>query len=176
VSYTYRTIVPEEWDRRRRYQFLTSAILSRPVGWISTVSAAGVPNLAPLSWFNTVCADLVMVMIAIGRRKGRYKDASANIRETSEFVVNVVTESVAARMVQTGADYPPKVGEFDAVGMTPIPSVQVSPPRVAESPVRGALSSYSMRSPCSFLSYPLSASTWRVASGRPRWTSGLLPP
>lgn len=135
AKYSYRTIVPEQWDRRRRYQFLISAIVPRPIGWISTVSATGLPNLAPFSWFNAVCADPVMVMIAIGRRQGRHKDTSANIRDTRQFVVNVVTEAVADRMVKTSAEYPPETDEFETAGLTPIPSVQVAPARVAESPV-----------------------------------------
>ena len=38
-------------------------------------------------------------------------------------------------MNQTSANYAADVSEFDAVGLTPLPSIKVRPPRVAESPI-----------------------------------------
>lgn len=135
APFTFETVRCEDWDRRQRYRFLTSAIVPRPIGWISTVSSAGVLNLAPFSWFNTICADPVMVMIAVGRRGGTMKDTAVNIRDTREFVVNVATQPTATQMVQSSADYPPEVSEFEAAGLTAVASMEVRPPRVAESPV-----------------------------------------
>ena len=76
-----------------------------------------------------------MLMAAIGKRKGQMKDTSANIRDTGEFVVNVVGEACAEKMVQSSADYAPEVSEFEAAGLTPLPSEVVKPARIAESPV-----------------------------------------
>lgn len=134
-AFTFESVRCDEWDRRQRYRFLISAVVPRPIGWISTMSAAGVLNLAPFSWFNTVCADPVMVVIAIGRRRGVPKDTAANIRELGEFVVNVATRAVADQMVRTSVEYGPEVNEFERAGLTPIPSREIQPPRVAESPV-----------------------------------------
>jgi len=117
------------------YKLFLTAVVPRPIGWISTVSRDGVRNAAPFSWFNAICADPFMVMISIGRRKGAMKDTAVNIRDTEEFVVNVATARTAEAMVRTSADYPFGVSEFEAVGLTPIPSEVVRPDRIAESPV-----------------------------------------
>lgn len=135
MSEAYRQIDLAALSRGEAYKLFISAIVPRPIGWISTRSAAGVDNLAPFSWFNSVCGDPLMVMIAIGKRRGEQKDTTANIRATGEFVVNVAVESCAAQMVQSSADYPPDVSEFDATSLHRLPSVSVQPPRVAESPI-----------------------------------------
>lgn len=134
-TFNFETVACEDWAPRIRYRFMISSILPRPIGWISTRSADGVNNLAPFSWFNSICADPVMVMIAIGRRAGEQKDTARNIRETGEFVFNLASEPLLQRMVQTSADHPPEVSELEHVGLTPLPSVDVAPPRVAESPI-----------------------------------------
>jgi flavin reductase (DIM6/NTAB) family NADH-FMN oxidoreductase RutF len=122
-------------DSASAYKLFITAIVPRPIGWISTLSKDGVANAAPFSWFNAVCGDPLMVMAAVGKRKGAAKDTTTNIRDTGEFVVNVATESNAAKMVQSSADYPASVSEFDAAGLTPLPSQRVKPSRIAESPI-----------------------------------------
>ena len=59
----------------------------RPIGWISTVSAAGIANLAPYSFFNAVAEKPHYVVIG----SGGVKDTLSNIRETKEFVCNLAT-------------------------------------------------------------------------------------
>jgi flavin reductase (DIM6/NTAB) family NADH-FMN oxidoreductase RutF len=132
---TYRSIDLTQLQRGPAYNLFTTAIVPRPIGWISTVSKGGIPNAAPFSWFNAVCGDPPMVMVAVGKRKGAMKDTSTNIRDTGEFVVNVATEDNAARLVQSSADDPPEVNEFQAAGLTPLPAEVVKPQRIAESPV-----------------------------------------
>ena len=74
--------------------------------------------------------------IGIGNRKpGQAKDSRANIRETGEFVVNLVAESNAEAMNITGIEFDSSVDELEQAGLTPAPSVRVKPPRIAESPV-----------------------------------------
>ena len=131
----FKTVDLAGMDRADGYKLFITAIVPRPIGWISTISADGVPNAAPFSWFNAVCGDPLMLMAAIGKRKGQMKDTSANIRDTGEFVVNIVDEVCAEKMVQSSADYAPEVSEFDAAGLTPLPSEVVKPARIAESPV-----------------------------------------
>jgi flavin reductase (DIM6/NTAB) family NADH-FMN oxidoreductase RutF len=63
------------------------------------------------------------------------KDTLRNISATGEFVVNVVSEEFAEQMNITSAEFPPGVDEFEAAGLTAIPSDLVKPPRVAESHV-----------------------------------------
>lgn len=131
-----------EWDPSDRsatanYFFLTSAVAPRPIAWVTTQGPdGGVVNVAPFSWFQTVCADPPTVMIAIGDRKGGDpKDTLRNIQATGEFVVNAATRDTVDAMVATSGDLPPDVSEAEAVGLSLVPSRAVAPPRIAESPV-----------------------------------------
>ena len=103
----------------------------RPIGWISTQSAAGALNLAPYSFFNA----FNYVPPIVGFASIGYKDTVRNVEETGEFVWNLATRSLAEAMNQSCAAVPPEVDEFALAGLTPQASSQVAPPRVAESPV-----------------------------------------
>jgi flavin reductase (DIM6/NTAB) family NADH-FMN oxidoreductase RutF len=103
----------------------------RPIGWISTQSAAGALNLAPYSFFNA----FNYVPPIVGFASIGYKDTVRNVEETGEFVWNLATRSLAEAMNQSCAAVPPEVDEFQLAGLTPLASTQVAPPRVAESPV-----------------------------------------
>lgn len=117
------------------YPWLTSTVIPRPIGWASTISAGGVPNLAPFSFFNALSGEPPYLMISVGRRAGAAKDTLANILATNEFVINIVGEHVATHMNLTSGNYAPHVDEFAVSGLTPAPSVKVKPPRVAEASV-----------------------------------------
>jgi flavin reductase (DIM6/NTAB) family NADH-FMN oxidoreductase RutF len=103
----------------------------RPIGWISTQSAAGALNLAPYSFFNA----FNYVPPIVGFASIGYKDTVRNVEATGEFVWNLATRSLAEAMNQSCAAVPPEVDEFQLAGLTPLASTQVAPPRVAESPV-----------------------------------------
>lgn len=103
----------------------------RPIGWISTRSAAGILNLAPYSFFNAFNYTPPIVGFAsIG-----YKDSLRNIEETGEFAWNLVTSPLAERMNQTCAAVPPEVDEFALASLTPQAGKMIGAPMVAESPV-----------------------------------------
>ncbi len=116
------------------YKLLVGSIVPRPIGFISTISPEGVANLAPFSFFNAVCADPPVVCFSVGNRFPP-KDTIANVRANGEFVVNIVNEAIAERMNLCAGDYPVGISEFDVAGLTPQPSVLVSPPCVLESPM-----------------------------------------
>ncbi len=103
----------------------------RPIGWIATRDAAGRFNLAPYSFFNAFA--YTPPIIAFGSSGA--KDTLRNARETREFVWNLATMPLAAQMNQTSAAAAPGVSEFELAGLTPVPSMRVAAPRVAESPV-----------------------------------------
>src|SRR5690606_38273062 len=63
-----------ELSARERYQLLTSLVVPRPIGWISTRSVDGTPNLAPFSYFMAVSPTPFLVAASIGSRAGRPKD------------------------------------------------------------------------------------------------------
>lgn len=112
-------------------------VAPRPIGWISTVSADGIVNLAPYSFFNAVSDRPPMVMFAANGRHsdGLHKDSMKNVHETREFVCNLATWELRDAMNQSAAQVGRDVDEFALAGLTPAPSELVKPPRVAESPV-----------------------------------------
>ncbi len=129
-------IDPNDHNPQLIYQLMTSVIVPRPIAWVSTLSRDGVLNLAPFSFFNGITSKPPLLSIAVSRRRGIRKDTAHNASSTGQFVVNVVTEPHLDKMVETSADHPPDVDEFASVGLTPIDSVVVKPPRVAEAPVQ----------------------------------------
>ncbi|WP_372658085.1 flavin reductase family protein [Hydrogenophaga sp.] len=103
----------------------------RPIGWVSTLGADGVANLAPYSFFNAFnYTPPIVGFSSIG-----YKDSVRNIEATGEFVWNLVTRPLAEAMNQTCASVPPEVDEFALAGLTPAASRIVRAPHVLESPV-----------------------------------------
>lgn len=133
----YTTLIPAEREHRENYKTLVSCVVPRPIAFVSTVAANGILNLAPFSFFNAVSAKPPAVMFAPARKRdGVEKDTLANVREAGEFVVNLVPHDIGVAMNQSSYPYPPAVSEFEAVGLTPLASEFVRPPRVAESPVQ----------------------------------------
>ncbi len=113
-----------------------ACVAPRPIGWISTVSAKGVANIGPYSFFNGVAADPPQVMVcANGHQPHGPKDTLANIRDTGEFVVNVATWDLRHAMNTTSLACPPEEDEFALAGLTQTPSRLVAPPRIGESPI-----------------------------------------
>lgn len=110
---------------------LNSIVAPRPIGWISTVSADGVRNLAPFSFFNLYAYRPPIV----GFTAVRFKDSIANVQATGEFVWNLVTRPQAEAMNASSAEVPADVDEFVLAGLDGIPSTLVAPPRVAGAPV-----------------------------------------
>jgi flavin reductase (DIM6/NTAB) family NADH-FMN oxidoreductase RutF len=118
------------------YKLLVSTVTPRPIAWVVSQDANGVLNAAPFSFFNAFAGDPPVVGIGIGSHKpGRPKDTRANIRETRQFVVNLVSEETAEAMNVTGIEFDHGVNELMQAGLTTLPSVRVKPPRIAESPV-----------------------------------------
>lgn len=113
-------------------------VAPRPIGWISSLDTDGRRNLAPYSFFNAIADAPPMVLYSSnGRKTGpdpERKDTAANIRATGEFVVNVVPYALRDAMNRSSAPFAAGVDEFDAAGLTPAPSHEVAPPRVAEAP------------------------------------------
>jgi flavin reductase (DIM6/NTAB) family NADH-FMN oxidoreductase RutF len=103
----------------------------RPIGWISTRNSAGHFNLAPYSFFNAFAYTPPI----IGFASTGAKDTLRNAQETGEFVWNLATMPLAAKMNQTAASIPREVSEYDIAGLSPLPSTLVAAPRVGESPV-----------------------------------------
>ena len=92
--------------------------------------------MSPYSYFNAVAHDPPTLCIGICKnRDGRNKDTLNNIEETGEFVVNIISDWMVESANHTCGAFPPEVDEMAVVGLTPLPSEVVAPPRVAESAV-----------------------------------------
>ena len=137
-------VLISQLSHRETYSILLHSVAPRPIGWVSSVSASGQPNLAPFSFFNCVSVDPPMLAFSPGLRApkdvpfnphGEPKDTLRNIRETKEFVVSVVTYDLREHMNATSGEYDATVNEFELAKLKPVASQVVRPPRVAESPV-----------------------------------------
>jgi flavin reductase (DIM6/NTAB) family NADH-FMN oxidoreductase RutF len=119
-----------------RYKLMAASITPRPIAWITSQSQAGARNAAPYSFFGMMGAEPPLVAIGLMRRPdGSYKDSAANIIETGEFVVNLVSEEDAAAMNVTCIDSPPGEDEIALADVAVAPSSIVIPPRIASAPV-----------------------------------------
>lgn len=108
-----------------------AVMVPRPIGWISTVSAAGIANLAPYSFFNAFSDGPHYVAFGSGGRK----DTLRNVEETGEFAFNLATFSLREAMNASSATLPPHVDEFELARLTKVPCQLIKAPRVGESPV-----------------------------------------
>lgn len=125
-----REFTTAETDPGRLALTLKAVVVPRPIAWISTVSADGVTNLAPHSFF-TVASEVppIVQFTSIGS-----KDTLANVEQTGEFVVCLAGRELLAEVNRSGTNYPPEVSEFEELGIETEPSGKVTPPRVRRSP------------------------------------------
>jgi len=128
-------IVAATLEAEAVYKLLTGIVVPRPIAWVTTISAAGIVNLAPFSAFTFVSNKPPMVGINIGRKAGARKDTSRNILETGEFVVNIGDETMIEAIHESAVEYPPDVSEVEVLGLDTAPSQQVRPPRLAAAPI-----------------------------------------
>jgi flavin reductase (DIM6/NTAB) family NADH-FMN oxidoreductase RutF len=134
TSRDFVSVRPQELSGRDRYDLLTSLVVPRPIGWISTRSPQGLPNLAPFSYFAALASSPLLVGASIGSRRGEPKDTLRNARETGAFCVNVCSEDLLEAMNLTSGEYPPSVDEFALTGLTPVGGEVVGAPWVGEAP------------------------------------------
>ena len=133
---SFRTILAESLDPAHALALLTGGVGPRPIALASTVSPAGVRNLAPFSFFNVFGSNPPMVGFAPNRRgrDGTVKHTYLNATATGEFVIAAVTWAMVQQMNVASAEYPEGVDEFGPSGLTPLPALRVRPALVAESP------------------------------------------
>lgn len=131
---------PADLRAADRYKLLIGLIVPRPIALVSTISADGRTNLAPFSFFCGVGSEPMMLAFCPALDgKGQDKDTLRNALlpadgGTGEFVVNVVTESIARQVAAAAEELPYGQSEFGLTGLTPMPSSLVRPPRVAQCP------------------------------------------
>ena len=119
------------------YNLLIGLIAPRPIAWITSKNLEGKLNAAPFSAFNYVGIDPPIVAVGVANRPGPGvvgKDTAQNIRNTREFVINVVTEELAHAMNICAIDFPAGINELEIANLNTSPSTIVSVPRIAECP------------------------------------------
>ncbi|HXH01981.1 MAG TPA: flavin reductase family protein [Candidatus Competibacteraceae bacterium] len=122
-------------SKQERYKLLVSFIVPRPIALVTTRSLSGINNAAPMSFFNVFGDDPAIIILGIQHRPdGRPKDTTQNIRDSGEFVVNLVDEPIAQKMITCSIEFPPDVDELKAAGLTLEPSVTIGPGWIAEAP------------------------------------------
>ena len=62
---------------------------------------------------------------------GGAKDTTLNIRDTGEFVVNLVDEPIAEAMNLCAIDFPPEISEIEVAGLDLAAERAIAPPRIA---------------------------------------------
>ena len=134
-------IAMEHLTHMQKYWLITGSVGPRPIALVTSLSEAGHCNAAPFSAFNYMGEDPPLFVIAVDRygeeshRPGEMKDTLKNIVERNEFVVNMVDEALADRMVLCATDYPEHVSEAEAVGFELTPSSTIAVPRIADAPI-----------------------------------------
>ncbi|MFD8999563.1 flavin reductase family protein [Streptomyces sp. NPDC059582] len=126
-----------ELDATHAYKLLVGSIIPRAVAWVSTVSTEGVANLAPISFFTAVGRKPPMVSLTLQPQADgvTLKDTFVNIRDTGEFVTNLVTLPQAHVMHDSAFAFDRDVDEFEALGLGKEPSQVVRAPRVEGAPI-----------------------------------------
>jgi flavin reductase (DIM6/NTAB) family NADH-FMN oxidoreductase RutF len=129
-------IDPATIPPREMYKLLIGAVVPRPIAWVMSLSATGVPNLAPFSYFTIASSDPpILLFCPQPRPDGSPKDTLRNVRETGAFTIHIVSEALVAPMNQTSASLPPGMSEVEWAGLATIPGTQIAVPRLADAPV-----------------------------------------
>src|SRR6185437_11067086 len=89
------------------YRLLVGVVTPRPIAWVTTLSPAGVVNLAPFSFFNAFGANPPIVIFSPTlRRDGSKKDTLINLESLGEFVLNAATAPLAEQVNLTSKEIP----------------------------------------------------------------------
>ena len=131
MPFEHRTVFRTGDEDVDAYRLMTAVVVPRPIAWVSTLSADGVVNLAPHSFYTVACANPPIVQFtSVGA-----KDTLRNAEATGEFVVNLAHGPLLHAVNDSSAPFAPDAGEADALGIAMEPSEVVAPPRVRDSPV-----------------------------------------
>jgi flavin reductase (DIM6/NTAB) family NADH-FMN oxidoreductase RutF len=125
-----------ELSAAERYKLLGGLVVPRPIALVTTRGPEGRVNAAPFSFFNVFAEEPPLVVLGLGISPlGGAKDTTVNIRETGEFVINLVDEPIAEAMNLCAIDFPPEISETEIAGFDLVASDEVAPPRIAQAPV-----------------------------------------
>jgi flavin reductase (DIM6/NTAB) family NADH-FMN oxidoreductase RutF len=131
------TLNPTEFTANKFVGYLQSAVVPRPIAFVSTIDAAGNINLSPFSFFNVFSINPPILIFSPSRRvrDNSSKHTLENVLQVDEVVINMVNYAMVEQTSLASVEFPKGVNEFDKAGFTPVASEKVKPPRVKESSV-----------------------------------------
>jgi flavin reductase (DIM6/NTAB) family NADH-FMN oxidoreductase RutF len=132
----YEVVDLKRLDHDGRYRFLTASVVPRPIALVTSIGSKGVLNAAPFSQFIIITYDPPMLGFVVHQGPNGLKDTLNNIRETGEFVVNTVSETMAAQVQRCAEPFSPLVSEVTEAGFDTVPSLVITPARIAQSLVQ----------------------------------------
>lgn len=118
-----------------RYRLLTNFVGPRPIALVTTRSASGRNNAAPMSFFNVFSHEPPIVVLGIQPRlSGEDKDTVINIRRTGEFAVNMVDMALSQQMLVCGLAFETDIDELEMAELPSAPCQQIDAAFVASAP------------------------------------------
>lgn len=128
-------IFADSMGPEQTYKLLTGIVVPRPIAWVSTLSEAGLTNVAPFSCYTIVSNMPPMIGINIGRKAGVRKDTATNILFNSNFVVNIADETLLEPLHQSAGEYPPQISEAQLLDLETLPGESMPVPRLVAAPI-----------------------------------------
>lgn len=132
-----KTIIPKETGLKEISNFFTSAIVPRPIAFVSTIDENGIPNLSPFSFFNVFSSNPPILVFSPAKSAltGKQKDTYYNIKSIPECVIHIANYAMVEQLSVTSGAYPAGINEFIKGGFTEEKSTLVKPPRIKEAPI-----------------------------------------
>jgi flavin reductase (DIM6/NTAB) family NADH-FMN oxidoreductase RutF len=128
-------IDPSDYGAEHVYRLMTGIVVPRPIAWVTSLSAAGVLNLAPFSAFTFVSQKPPMLAISVGRKGNIFKDTAHNILATEEYVIHIADTPLMEAVHESSAEHPSDVSEVETLGLETLPGEKIAVPRLAAPPV-----------------------------------------
>lgn len=116
------------------YKLLISAIIPRPIGFVSTRSKDGSStNLAPFSYTQLINHDPPVFIVGYAGGFDKAKDSLKNLVDSGECTINIISEHYLEAANACSVNAPYGISEWALTGLTPAPCTQVKASRVKEA-------------------------------------------
>ncbi len=116
------------------YKLLISAIIPRPIGFVSTRSKDGSStNLAPFSYTQMVNHDPPIFVVGYAGGFDKAKDSLRNLVDSGECVINMISEHYLEAANACSVNAPYGISEWALSGLTPMECTDVKASRVGEA-------------------------------------------
>jgi flavin reductase (DIM6/NTAB) family NADH-FMN oxidoreductase RutF len=126
-------LTTEQLPKNLRGTIWACLIAPRPIALISSVDAAGVPNIAPYNSYSGLANNPPLLGVSFSRRGDEEKTTLSNIKETGVFVINLVPRFLA-EIMNKSAEGTGTEDDFQRLGLTRAEASTITCPRIVESP------------------------------------------